>query len=85
MVLGKRLPSAQDGKLQFEMVIPEKYAIVNEKGFLTGTLDGIAFDDSRDLRPGHYELVLNSPTDSVVVLWARAVEKGFSPFRPVQG
>jgi 4-amino-4-deoxy-L-arabinose transferase-like glycosyltransferase len=84
MVLGKRLPPSENGKIEFEIVIPEKYAIINENGLLAGTLDGNECDGFRELAPGHHQFVPNGVTNSLVVLWARAVQRGFSPFRPGQ-
>jgi hypothetical protein len=83
MVLGKKLPPAQNGIVEFEIVIPEKYAIVDRKGPVIGSLDGSPLDGPRHLNPGHHMLLQNAPTDSGVALWARAVEKGFSPFGTV--
>ena len=84
MVLGKKLPPQQNGQIDFQIAIPEKYAIIDKVGPVVGKLDGSPFDGSRFLPPGRHVLVEDSPTDSVVALWARAVEKGFSPFEKAQ-
>jgi hypothetical protein len=80
LVLGKRVASAAGGHLEFEIAIPEKYTVVGRNGEVSGTLDGTEVTGPRYLSAGRHDLVLNSPEDSVAIVWSRAIEKGYSPF-----
>ena len=80
LVLGKRIFPPPDGHVQFEVVIPEQYTLVGERGPLTGTLDGANLNGPHHLSPGVHQLILNSPVDVVALVWSRAIEKGYSPF-----
>jgi hypothetical protein len=82
MALGKKLAEDGGGKIEFDISIPERYAIVDENGLAAGKLDGTPLEGSRELEPGHHEFVPATSPNSLVVLWARTVQKGFSPFRP---
>jgi Dolichyl-phosphate-mannose-protein mannosyltransferase len=80
LVLGKRVAPAPVGHVQFEIVIPEKYTVVDRNGQVSGTLDGTEITGPRDLSAGLHDLALNSPEDPVAIVWSRAIEKGYSPF-----
>ena len=80
LVLGRRILPDKDGRAEFNVVIPAKYAIIGENGLVLGTLDGIEMNGSRDLDPGSHDLVLPSPNGKVFLIWSRAFEEGFSPF-----
>ncbi len=84
LVLGKRVAPAPVGHVQFEIVIPEKYTVIDRNGQVSGTLDGTEITGPRDLSAGLHDLALNSPEDPVAVVWSRAVEKGYSPFGQAQ-
>jgi hypothetical protein len=79
-VLGKKIASPAVGHVGFEITIPENYTLVGLNGRVAGTLDGTEIDGPRDLAAGPHDLVLNSPEDSVAIVWSRAIEKGYSPF-----
>src|SRR5260370_38192328 len=83
MVIGKKLHLAGVGKSGFDVAIPEKYAIVSENGLVGGTLDGAKLEGGRDMAAGHHEFIPDAPSKFLVVLLARAVRKGYSPFRPI--
>ncbi len=80
LVLGKKVAPDPGGHVQFEIVIPEKYSVVTSEGEAHGTLDGSPIDGARDLSAGTHDLVLNSLQKGAAVVWARAIEKGYSPF-----
>jgi hypothetical protein len=82
LVLGMRITISQVRHVQFEVKIPEKYAIVGRHGKVSGTLDGTVIVGPRDLTAGIHDLDLNSPEDAVAIVWSRAIEKGYSPFGP---
>ena len=79
-VLGKKIASPAVGHVGFEITIPENYTLVGLNGRVSGTLDGTEINGPRDLAAGPHDLVLNSPEDSVAIVWSRAIEKGYSPF-----
>lgn len=64
----------------FDVVIPARYTLVSESGKLTGTLGGEPFHEPVELQAGHYEFVRESGEGRVALVWARAVELGYSPF-----
>jgi uncharacterized membrane protein len=68
------------GHVGFEIAIPENYTVVGLNGRVSGTLDGTEITGPRDLAAGRHDLALNSPEDSVAIVWSRAIEKGYSPF-----
>jgi hypothetical protein len=80
LVLGKKISTDNDGHVEFDLVIPAKYTIIGANGLVSGTLDGIQLNGSRNLSPGPHDLVLTVPNAPVYVIWSRALEKGFSPF-----
>ena len=84
LVLGKKLAPDANGHLEFNVVIPAKYAIIGANGLVSGTLDGTKLNGSLDLSPGPHDLALAIPTNSVFVIWSRALEKGFSPFAEIK-
>jgi hypothetical protein len=82
LVLGMRITVSQTRHVQFEVAIPEKYAVVGRHGKVSGTLDGTEIAGPRDLTAGIHDLDLSSPEDAVAIVWSRAIEKGYSPFGP---
>lgn len=82
-VVGQFLvPSLSDGKysFSFEVRIPAPYVMISEKGIVTGWMDGTPCQGARFLNTGHHEF-LTSPTEGrFALIWAPAVEHGFSPF-----
>jgi hypothetical protein len=80
MVLGKKVAPAPGRHVQFEIAIPEEYTVVGRNGRLSGTLDGSEITSPRDLSAGTHDLALNSPEETVAIVWSRAIEKGYSPF-----
>jgi hypothetical protein len=84
LVLGKKLTPDTNGHVEFNVVIPAKYAIIGANGLVSGTLDGTKLNGSLDLSPGPHDLALAVPTNLVFVIWSRALEKGFSPFAEIE-
>ena len=66
----------------FDIQIPARYAIVAESGTAKGWLDGTPLDGARFLAPGRHEFHSSSGGGQLAVVWAQAVERGFSPFLP---
>ncbi len=80
-VLGRLMPEAADGVYAFDTIIPERYTFLTKGGVPSGTLDGQRFDGPRMLEPGRHEFRRSSGKGSVAFIWARAVERGFSPYK----
>ena len=64
----------------FSIVVPGRYIALNDKGPVTGMLDGSPYATPRDLAAGDHKFFASTPNQRVVVLWAPAFERGFSPF-----
>jgi hypothetical protein len=65
----------------FDLRVPQRYTIVSASGPVSGLLDGETFDGPRELTAGHHEFVqTGGPDDRLVLIWANAVERGYSPF-----
>jgi Dolichyl-phosphate-mannose-protein mannosyltransferase len=70
----------QNEPVRFEVMVPSRYTLVCEAGKIAGVLDETAFDGPRELTPGPHVFRQTSGTGAVAVIWARAVERGYSPF-----
>jgi hypothetical protein len=64
----------------FTVEIPARYAIVSEKGPGAGSLDGTPYRGARFLPRGHHEFRPEPGEGRLALVWAQAVERGFSPF-----
>lgn len=86
--LGQELPMSSSRTPQpagFDITIPARYALVTENGLVNGTLDGVSLDGARDLAAGHHEFVRAPGVHGQVILvWAQAWERGYSPFREIK-
>lgn len=74
-------PAANPHLLTFNVTIPASYAVVAERGIVSGLLDGTPYTGPRQLSAGRHEFVPGGPTGRLAVVWAKAVGRGFSPFR----
>jgi hypothetical protein len=90
-VAGRWLDPAQagaDGAIHFQVAIPAAYEIVSRRGPVAGRLDGAPCDGPRRLAPGEHVFVPSvsaAPEGRLALVWARAVELGFSPFAGAGG
>jgi hypothetical protein len=84
-VCGRWLPGAAGQPpyptVAFQIEIPGRYTIVGSGGPARGRLDGIELTAPRDLTAGVHVFAPRSPPPWAL-LWARAAERGFSPFQP---
>ncbi len=64
----------------FEVVIPASYKIISRDGNASGTLDGVRYDGARLLSAGHHTFVSTATSGELVLLWAQAVDRHFTPF-----
>jgi hypothetical protein len=79
-VAGKMIAAPPDGRIEFDVVIPQRYSLVSREGLVSGTLDGRPFAGNGELPAGLHEFVPARPTKQIALLWARAWQKGYSPF-----
>lgn len=77
-------PAGGDGALgvPFEIAIPERYAVVTAWEHAAGVLDGTPYDGPRVLAVGRHWYAAAPGESRAAVVWAQAVERGFSPFEP---
>ena len=68
----------------FQVEIPGRYTILGSGGPARGRLDGTELTAPRDLAAGVHVFAPRSPPPWAL-LWARAAERGFSPFPPTPG
>lgn len=82
MDLGRLRASGQwlaaDGS--FQIAVPGRYVVIQKNGEAGGSLDGSAYEGSRDLAAGPHRFAPIVPGERLAVLWAPAFERGFSPF-----
>jgi hypothetical protein len=81
-VVGVLLHSATDEKhFDFEIVIPASYKIIaRDVGTVTGVLDGERYEGrERFLSSGIHTFVQTSSGHDLVVFWAQAVDRHFTP------
>ncbi|HEY3900580.1 MAG TPA: hypothetical protein VGM54_18375 [Chthoniobacter sp.] len=71
--------SKADNGYHFEVVIPAKYSIVDDRGRLAGTLDGTPCDGPRELAAGPHEFRPAGQPSELALFWDRALEKGYRP------
>ncbi|HJY81872.1 MAG TPA: glycosyltransferase family 39 protein [Candidatus Binatia bacterium] len=64
----------------FTVQIPTQYVIVSETGAATGWLDGVPYQGMRFLTSGLHEYRSSLSESRLALVWAQAVERGFSPF-----
>lgn len=69
---------ADDGS--FTIAVPGPYRILNENGEARGTLDGVSYSGPRQLDAGRHQFERARPGERIVAVWARAFERGYSPF-----
>ncbi|HEY6323953.1 MAG TPA: hypothetical protein VJA16_20605 [Thermoanaerobaculia bacterium] len=87
-VCGRWLPGAAGQPpyptVAFQVEIPGRYTILGSGGPARGGLDGLELTAPRDLAAGVHVFAPRSPPPWAL-LWARAAERGFSPFPPTPG
>jgi hypothetical protein len=80
-VAGQRLRtrgSASTHSIPFSLSIPARYIIVTESGTAKGQLDGEPFDGPRFLDCGPHEYRPAEGESQLALVWAQAVERGFT-------
>ena len=81
-VVGIRLKKADQNttRYDFDVVVPTDYEIIAPDGAVSGKLDGISYDGSRFLTPGRHTFESASIRSELILIWARAAERNFTPF-----
>ena len=69
------------GRMEFDVVIPQRYALVSREGSMSGNLDSKPCEGNRELAAGRDEFVPDGPARQIALLWTRAWEKGYSPLK----
>ena len=72
------------GPLRFEIAVPQRYTVVAPAGLAAGTLDGTAFTGPRELAAGAHEFLPAKSTGRLILVWAQAIERGYSPFTAIK-
>lgn len=81
-VAGSFLASEGTGRpIVFQITIPAEYEVISPRGAVGGLLDGAPLKKKRFLVAGQHQFVPDSSGNALAILWARAAEKGFDPFR----
>ena len=70
--------------LHFEIAVPHRYTLVTRRGMAAGTLDGTAFTGPRELAAGPHEFQPDGGPGRLILVWAQAVERGYSPFTEIK-
>src|SRR5262249_20461203 len=73
-------PSRQDDAEVFAIAISGQYIIVTSRGPASGLLDGCDVHTPIELAAGRHVFVLDGSPQPIAVLWARAWNRGFTPF-----
>jgi len=82
-IAGEELkPSATNPRrCEFDVTIPAVYEIISRSGNVSGTLDGIPYNGARFLAAGPHNFESASASHDLVLLWAQAVARHFTPFK----
>jgi len=70
----------QGERVEFDVTIPARYAIVAREGAVAGLLDGAPYTGPRLLPAGRHAFTVSSGAGRLALVWAQAIERGFSPF-----
>jgi hypothetical protein len=77
-------PRRNAAPIRFDVEIPARYTLVTAAGRAVGLLDGTPFEGPRELAPGPHEFVPAPARGQIILVWAQALERGFSPFSPIK-
>ena len=81
-IAGEELkPSATNPRrCEFDVTIPAVYEIISPNENVSGTLDGIPYNGARFLAAGPHNFESASASGRLILLWAPAVARHFTPF-----
>jgi hypothetical protein len=88
LVLGKFLAEAVNetgtdvalSACHFDLAIPARYAVIGKHGEVAGVLDGKPFAGPGWIEAGRHSWQSSTPKGDLALVWADAVEKGYTPF-----
>lgn len=69
-----------DGPRRFDIRVPQRYAVAGERGSAHGWLDDCPYDGPRELSAGPHLYQPELGEGRLAVMWAQALERGFTPF-----
>jgi len=80
-VAGLRLQASPGNshRYDFEVVIPASYKIISRGNNVSGVLDGTPYGGARFLAAGPHSFESTSTSQDLVLLWAQAVDRHFTP------
>jgi len=81
-VAGKLLAAQGMPRIPFDVQIPGQYCLVTPHGLAQGLVDGKAIGRGRWLERGPHEYKRAKGETTLALIWAQAVERGFSPAWP---
>lgn len=87
LVLGKGVRDRKDpaGKpCAFDVHVPARYTLTADGGVPSGQLDGTPFTGPRELAIGTHTYIPDGNPGKVVLVWAQAIERGYSPFAKIK-
>ena len=73
--------STNPGRYEFEVTIPASYEIICPDKDMSGTLDGVPYNGARFLTAGRQTFESTLPRPDLVLLWAQATARHFTPFK----
>ncbi len=79
-VLGKLLTQESSSPGTFNIDISARYTLLGKNGEVRGSLDSTQWAGPRFLEAGPHEFKGTADSGPIALVWATAVEKGFSPF-----
>jgi hypothetical protein len=68
----------------FEVLVKQRYTFITPAGPPAGALDGTPFNGPRELAAGPHTFLPNERTQELVLIWAAAIERGYSPFATIK-
>lgn len=86
-VLGKVLrdhKTAAGAPSEFVVQVPARYTLTTASGVPAGQLDGTPFTGPRELTVGKHTYLPEGDPGKVVLIWASALERGYSPFAKIK-
>jgi hypothetical protein len=85
-VLGKMLgPPRENSPATYDvdLAIPSRCTLAFEQGNFAAVVDETPFNGARFLEAGHHQVQISAGRGRCALIWATALEKGFSPFSPL--
>ena len=81
-IAGQELKLSTTGphRCQFKVAIPASYEIISPNQHASGTLDGTPYNGARFLSAGPHTFESTLASQGLILLWAQAVDRHFTPF-----